>query len=155
LGKLQGRLERELTLFIRQMAWLHVTPKPPAGSKRAQAAVQVSEISRIDKIRKDGGTPQMPPNPMPHIISRLVEIGLTEPNAGGIGPISWQTIAAWQRMTGVVLPAWEARLLRRLSLAYVTESRIAEEETCPAPFRIEVTQKELEVAEANLRMVLG
>ena len=155
LGKLQGRLSRELTLFVRQMAWLHAVPKPPAGTRRAKLADHSPKISRLDQLKKDGITPQMPPNPLPHIIARLIEIGITETTGMGAAPLSWREIAEWQRNTGVPLAPWEAKLIRQLSLAYMAESRRAEEETCAPPWRSEITPKEREVAEAKLRMVLG
>ena len=137
------------------MAWLGAVPKPPEGSKRAKANAPVSTLTRLDRMKKDRIEPQMPPNPAPHIIARLTEIGLTESNGMGASPLSWREIEAWQRNTHVRLAPWEARLMRHLSLEYVGESRRAESENCPAPFRAEVTQREREVEEANLRMVLG
>lgn len=137
------------------MAWLNATPKPPPGSKRAQTVDQMPLISRIDKLKRDKITPGMPPNPMPHIITRLVEIGLTEANGMGASPLSWREINEWQRATGVVLSPWEARLIRSLSLAYLSEGRKAESETYPPPWRAPVTQREIETEEARLRMVLG
>lgn len=99
--------------------------------------------------------PQMPPNPAPHLTDRLIEIGLTEAAGMGAGPISWLTIDAWKRSTGVPIDPWEARLLRRLSIAYHAEGRRAEDETCPPPWRAKVTALEREVEEAALRSVLG
>jgi hypothetical protein len=136
------------------MAWLAATPKPPAGSKRAQTG-QAPKISRIDQLKKDGIVPHMPANSVPHITQRLIEIGITESNGMGSAPLSWRELSEWQRNTAVDLAPWEARLIRQLSVAYVNESRRAESETCPPPWQAEVTQRELEVAEAKLRMVLG
>ncbi|MDF0540782.1 hypothetical protein PX699_00370 [Sphingobium sp. H39-3-25] len=137
------------------MAWLHATPKPPEGSKRAKLADQAPSISRIDQMQKRGLIPQMPPNPAPHIINRLIEIGLSEAAGMGAVPLSWREITAWQQATGVVLPAWEARLIRRLSTEYLAEGRRAESENSPPPWHAPVTPQELEIEEARLRMVLG
>lgn len=136
------------------MAWLHATPKPPEGSRRAKNA-DGAKISRLDQMKKDGITPKMPPNPAPHIIARLIEIGITETTGMGPAPLTWREIDAWCRRTRVDLPPWEARVIRQLSLAYIAEGRRAENESCPPPWRAEVTQRELDVAEAKLRMVLG
>jgi hypothetical protein len=106
-------------------------------------------------MKAEGVTPAMPPNPAPQIIARLIEIGLTGSNGMGPVPLSWSELLAWQQITGVELPSWEARLLRQLSLAYIAEGRRAEHETCPPPWRGEVTQREREVEEAKLRAVLG
>lgn len=136
------------------MAWLHATPKPPEGSKRAQVE-QAVKISRLDRMKKDRIVPKMPPNPAPHIIDRLVEIGLTEAAGMSASPLSWREIMEWQRATGHDLPPWELKLLRKLSVEYLAESRRAESENCPPPWRAPVTQREGETEEARLRMVLG
>ena len=96
----------------------------------------------------------MPPNLAPHIIDRLIEIGLTEPAGMGVGPVSWREIDAWCNRT-IDLPPWEARLLRSLSVAYVAEGRRAESENCPPPWRWEPSEREREAEMARLRMVLG
>lgn len=137
------------------MAWLNATPKPPPGSKRAQAQDAPPALSRIDQMKRDKIVPQMPPNPAPHIIERLVEIGLTEAAGMGSGPITWQSIDAWCNRAGIDLPPWESRLLRSLSVAYVAEGRKAESENCPAPWRAAVSEREKEVELARLRAVLG
>lgn len=137
------------------MAWLHAVPKPPEGSKRAQYGNQAAKFSRLDRLKRDRVDPPMPPNPMPHLIARLIEIGITESTGMGPSPLSWRELSEWQHNTSVSLAPWEARLLRQLSRAYVAESRRAESETCPPPWRAEVTRRELEAAEASLRMALG
>ena len=137
------------------MAWLHAVPKPPEGSRRAKESGQAAKLSRLDRLKKDGATPRMPPNPMPHIIQWFNEIGVTEAAGMGLGPLSWQAIDAWVSRTCIDLSPWEARLMRKLSLAYVAESRRAESENCPAPWHSEATGAERKAEEARLRMVLG
>ncbi len=137
------------------MAWLHATPKPPEGTKRSKHGDQAARISRLDRLKKDRIPVRMPPNPAPHIVSRLVEIGITETTGMGPAPLSWREISEWQRNTGIPLAPWEARLLRQLSLAYLSESRRAESENCPPPWHAEATQREIDAAEASLRAVLG
>lgn len=137
------------------MAWLQAVPKPPPGSKRAKAAESQPRLSRLEQMKADGITPVLPPNPAPHIIGWLTEIGLVSAAGMGTGPISWQEIVAWQVATGIKLPGWTARLIHRLSVAYVAMSRKAEDESCPPPWRAPVTQREAEVELARLRAVLG
>lgn len=136
------------------MAWLAAVPKPPAGSKREKIGTG-AKISRAEQMKKDRIAPQMPPNPMPHIVERLIEIGLTEPAGMGMAPVSWRTLAAWSELTGVVLSPWEARLLRHLSAEYLTEFNRAEDETRPSPMRPKVTQRDIEIEQAGLRALLG
>lgn len=137
------------------MAWLAATPKPDPRSRRGKVAEPETPISRLDRMQRLGIDPPMPPNPAPHIIARLIEIGLTEAAGMGIVPIGWQTIDAWCRRTGSDLDPWEARMLRRLSVEYVAENRRAESENCPPPWRAEVTQREIEVEHAQLEALLG
>lgn len=73
----------------------------------------------------------------------------------GTAPLSWREINEWQAATGVALSPFEAKTIRKLSVEYVAESRRAESENCPPPWRAEITDREREVAEAKLRMVLG
>ncbi|WP_267386539.1 hypothetical protein [Sphingomonas sp. GC_Shp_3] len=136
------------------MAWLNAVPKPPDGSKRAQRG-EADKISRGDRLKKDGLPRPMPPNPLSVVIERLVEIGLFEVAGMGAAPLSWATLEAWQRVSSVELSPWECRLIRHLSVEYLAEGRRAEAETCPPPWRAEVTQRERDIAEARLRLVLG
>ncbi|WP_066723580.1 phage tail assembly chaperone [Sphingomonas pituitosa] len=100
-------------------------------------------------------TPMMPPNPMPHIINWLVEIGLSEAAGMGVGPISWREINEWQRATCVTLSPWEARLIKTLSTTYVVEGKRAESENCPPPWRSEVTEAEKKAEVSSLAAVFG
>lgn len=109
----------------------------------------------MEQFKRDGVTPQMPPNVAPHIIDRLIDIGLTEAAGMGVVPIGWTTINAWCDRTGVDLPPWEARMLRRLSADYIAQSRKAEDETCPPPWQAPITARQREVELERLKMVLG
>lgn len=111
--------------------------------------------ARIEQYRRDGITPPMPPNPAPHVIDRLIEIGLTEAPGLGAGPLTWMQIEAWARLTGIMLEPWEARLIRRLSGDYLAESRKAEDLNCPPPWRAPVTAAMREAEAQRLVAVLG
>lgn len=112
-------------------------------------------LPRHEQYMRDGIEAQMPPNPAPHIIDRLLEIGLTEAAGMGAGPMTWLQIDAWSRLTGVVLEPWEARLLRRLSTEYLSESRRAEDVHAAPPWRAPVTAQQIEAEERRLMAVLG
>ena len=137
-----ARLGDQLSLYVRALAWLHAAPRPPANAKRPARPDAPPPESRLERMKRAGSQPQMPPNPMPHIIERLFEIGLTEAVGMGVGPISWATINAWQQAVMVTLPPWEARLLRRLSADYVAENRLAEDEGRPPPWRTDLTARD-------------
>lgn len=138
---------------MRHLAWLNAVPVPPEGSKRA--ARQASKLSRLEKMKRDKIDPPMPPKPLPHIIDRLVEMGISEAAGMGVVPLGWPTIDAWCVRTGVDLSPWESRLIRRLSAAYVAEGRRAESETAAPPWHAPVTARECEAEVAGLDMLLG
>lgn len=135
------------------MAWLNATPKPPTGVKQPVNAP--APVSRAARMKADGIDPQMPLNPAPHFIDRLVEIGLTESTGMGNVPLSWASIHWWQVVTSIELSPWEARLIRKLSVEYLAESRRAEDAGCPAPWQTARSQREIEVEAERLRSVLG
>jgi len=139
------------------MAWLHATPKPDERTKRAQmgAAATITPISRAEQMKRDGIPVQMPPNPAPHLVAWLVEMGMNEAAGMGMVPLSWCEINAWCDRTRIDLAPWEARLIRKLSTEYLAESRRAESENCPPPWKAEVTQREREVELAKLEMLFG
>ncbi len=137
------------------MAWLQAVPKPPAGSKRAAAEADRPQVSRIAQMKVNKIAPQMPPNPMPHIIAWFIEIGITQSTGMGPGPLSWGELDDWQRQVAVTLSPWEVRLLRQLSVTFISESQKAECENCPSPWCAEVTPREIALETAGLQMVLG
>lgn len=132
------------------LGWLHATPVPPKESKRVP-----SKLSRLERMQRDRIDPEMPPNPAPHITGWLVDMGIVEARGMGNAVLSWGEIDAWCRRTRVDLEPWVARLIRHLSAAYIAEGRRAESETCPAPWRTQVSQRERDADEARLSMVLG
>lgn len=143
---------------MKYLAWLQATPKPSPGTRRAKMATDHAppRLSRLDELKKAGiRNPPMPPNPMPHLVDRLIEMGLTEAGGMGAAPLSWLTIDAWQRVTGVTIAPWEARLIRRLSTDYLAMSRAAESENCPAPWRAPITAEQRASEVERLKLVLG
>ncbi|WP_343526745.1 hypothetical protein [Sphingomonas sp.] len=140
------------------MAWLAATPKPPEGSRRAERwekAPATTKRSRAETMGKKAAESAMPPNPMPHVIERFIEMGMVEAAGMGTVPLGWQTIAAWSQMTGVRLCPWEARTIRRLSVEYLAEGRRAEAETCPPPWKAPVSQADVDAERAALERLLG
>ena len=129
-------------------------PKPDATSARGKNEAAHSKVSRLDTYKQGKIDPPMPPNPAPHIIDRLVEMGITEGEMSP-KPLSWGEIVAWQEGTWVRLAPWEARLIRRLSAAYLAESRLAESENRPAPYHTGPDQRAIDTEQARLMAVLG
>ena len=116
----------------------------------------VELVSRIEALRRSGVTaPPMPPNPAPHFTDWLVEIGLTEAAGMSAVPLSWREINEWCARTCIDLLPWEARLMRRLSSDYLTESRRAEAEACPAPWLAPSNEATIAAEVRVLDAVLG
>lgn len=76
----------------------------------------------------------MPPCDAPHLIAYLFEIGPVAPGAMSGAPLSFLEIQAWQDCTGIALESWEARVLRRLSAEYLSESHAATKRDCKPPW---------------------
>lgn len=132
-------------------------PKPAEGTKRSKMAeaAKAATLSRMADLKAKKIPVQMPPSPAYHLVEYFIEMGMSEAAGMGMVPLSWREINAWCDRTRVDLAPWEARLIRRLSTEYLAESRRAESENCPPPWRAEVTQRELDVEQARLEMLLG
>lgn len=65
-----------------------------------------------------------------YLVDYLFEIG----PAQGEAPLSHAELQAWQSNTGIDLDAWQARMLKRLSIEYLNESHQAREIDRPAPW---------------------
>lgn len=154
MGKLCRRLANELTLYARHLAWLHATPKPPEGSKRAARTTE-KPVSRFERFKADKIVPPMPPCTSARVTERWIEIGMIQ--SGGMAPtaLDWREIVAFATATGLTLTTWEVRTIRAMSVAYIGEGRRAEAETCPPPWNHGVLPQERETEEQRLRMVLG
>lgn len=76
-----------------------------------------------------GEQPLLPANPAPYVTDWLFEIG-----PGMDGPIGWQEMTAWERLTGIELNPWEARTIRWLSQEYLSERQQARKADSPAPY---------------------
>ncbi len=150
MGQFYEGLGEELSLYVRQVAWLLAIPKV-----KDSRGVETKLPARIDPYRAQKAEPPLPPLVAQHVYDWLMEVGPVE--AGGMGqvPLSWTAIRDWAGLTFKRLTAWEARLLRRLSAEYLTESHAAEDHNRPAPWspgRSEVDQQD---QERRLRAVLG
>lgn len=104
-------------------------PEKAAGDKSKSPAV-----SRREALEKDEVEPDMPPCDAQYLVGYLFEVGPTMAAGMGDGALTHGEIESWQRNTGIELQAWEARVLRRLSLAYLAESSRAKASDCPAPW---------------------
>lgn len=102
--------------------------------KTKGAGSKPEPVTRLKAMKARGEMPLWPPNPVPHLTEWFIEIGPTIAGAMGEGPIGWQDILAWQRLTGIPIDPWEARTIRRLSDVFVSQRQAAEKPSCPAPY---------------------
>lgn len=152
MGVFYEWLGEELSLFVRQQAWLATAPDRDKHEK-------TDPEPRIKAMAARGEHIPIPPNPARYLTDWLFEIGPSVPGGMAPAPIGWRDITAWQDLTGVELLPWEARVLRRLSRDFVTASREARERNCPMPWSgIETTDdvaaRRADVT-AKLRAALG
>lgn len=85
-----------------------------------------------------GDLPALPPVAHRHIVAWWLEIGPTQAGAMSEGPVSWQEIAAWERLNGIEMTAFEAKAIRRMSSAFVSQRHDARKSGCPAPYSEEL-----------------
>lgn len=134
MGKFFARTDKELTLYVQHAAWLNTAPDKADNDKSTEP-----EPPRRDKYKpaNDGDDEdiEMPPCQARHLVYYLFEIGPTVATGMGEDAIGHAELQAWQANTGIALNAWEARTLRRLSLAYVAQSYKAKKPDCPAPWK--------------------
>lgn len=84
-------------------------------------------------MRRDGVTIAMPPNPAPYLVDWWLDVG---PVAGD-QPVGWADLATWGQITGIAPDPWEARTIRAMSAAFLTERHAARKADCPPPFQRE------------------
>jgi hypothetical protein len=125
LGKFYEGVAEQLELYVRQLAWLNTAPRVDH-----KVDPEAKAVTRVKKLKVDDGPINLPPNPADFITDWLMEIGPIM----GDRPISEQELAAWQSNSGIELDAWEARTIRRLSKAFLSQHHEAEEPECPEPF---------------------
>lgn len=56
------------------------------------------------------------------------------PSGMGAVPITNGELSAWQSNKGILLNAWEAKVLRTLSIEYIHQTMLSKEPACPAPY---------------------
>lgn len=135
MGEFFAILDEELTLYVKQSAWLNTTPDKPQTKGKHDNSDE-PEPSRREMFRKQGfDSLEMPSCDAQYVINYLFEIGPTAHSGMGESPISQSDIWHWQANTGIELSAWEARILRSLSLHYMSESYKAKTPNYPAPWQ--------------------
>lgn len=89
-----------------------------------------------------GELPVLPPVAHRHLIAWWLEIGPTVMAGMGEGPIGWQEIAAWQRLTANQLEPWEAQAIRQMSRDFIMQQHEARKAACPTPYSLDEDQEQ-------------
>lgn len=95
----------DLETFVRVLAWLNSTPEN-------------EKISRRESLENEGFALDMPECEAFYIIGYLMEIGISMSDRA----ITFGELESWQSTTGIRLESWEARIMKRLSDMYLSES---------------------------------
>ena len=103
--KFYETLGDELEIYIRHLAWLNA------------ALEDSNEVSRREFFINRNLDVALPECDASYILEYLFEIGVT---ANGEA-LTHSEIRSWQENTGVELQSFEARMLKRLSVAYLDE----------------------------------
>ncbi len=134
-------LADDLTVYVRQFAWLTVERDRPKDDTSAKDKSVPSYMlpSRLEQMRidkKDSSyQPLMPPvEAGKHIVDFLFEFGPLVRSGDGSGPMTHTEIRNFQENTGVEFDSWGARLLFKLSREYYSESNRAKSVDCPEPW---------------------
>ena len=112
--------------------------------------------SRLEQLRRDKQDddyePEMPPlDRAAYLVRYLFEIGPVQAAGMGSAPVSHGEIESWMHLTRVQLQPWEARLIRRLSLAFVNESGKAQRRDCASPWQAADLKPVVSGAQAAVR----
>ena len=147
MGKFYATLYAGLSLYVRQLAWLHTAPQRDAKDRSTTPVM--SRLTRMRwEVKDDDYMPKMPDTAgAEYLLGYLLEIGPVLSSGMGPGVLTYQEIDAWARLNSINIQPWEVRCLRRLSTDYLTQARAAERSTCPAP----ATEARAAITAADLR----
>jgi len=65
-----------------------------------------------------------------YLVEYMIELGVTY----GEQAVPYSEIESWQRQSGIELQPWEARIVKQLSEAYLSESHAARDPDAKAPW---------------------
>lgn len=112
-------------------------------------------VSRREDFQARGMFIEMPPLEWgDYLIGYLFEFGPTMAAGMGSGPLTGAEILAWQDLLGIEFDPWEARLLRRLSNEYVSESYLASKRDRPPPYGAPIVLKKFREREVDRNLDL-
>lgn len=144
-------LYRPLSAYVRALGWWHAIPQPKPGK-----AVVVQRLNRVQIAHEGGAKPDLPPLDarLQEIVGLLFDAGPVSSSAGGSMPLTWADLQAWQAATGLDLPPWQLRLLRRLSGDYLMELNQGASVDAPPPWERNLTPQRRKKVAKHVRSIL-
>lgn len=108
---------------------------PDKGKSVATADAKPEQLTRAQKIERNGGFPLFPSvGDADYVITYWHDLGVVESGAMGPIPLSAKEILSWQECTGIDLQAWEFRVLREMSRRYLIQYEESKKPECSPPF---------------------
>ena len=108
---------------------------PDKGKSVATADAKPEQLTRAQKIERNGGFPLFPSvGDADYVITYWHDLGVVESGAMGPIPLSSKEILSWQECTGIDLQAWEFRVLREMSRRYLIQYEESKKPECSPPF---------------------
>lgn len=108
---------------------------PDRGKSVASADAKPEQLTRAQKIERNGGFPLFPSvGDADYVITYWHDLGVVESGAMGPIPLSSKEILSWQECSGIELEAWEFRVLRDMSRRYLIQHEESKKPECPPPF---------------------
>lgn len=126
---------------MRHEAWLQAIPDTKDSSGIAED--KKSRREQYKEIDENHNLLQLPEiGSCEYLVKILFDIGPCLNLGMGLCALSWTDISSWQECTGVELDAWQANLIRRLSIEYAQEYSAASDPNRPAPYIEETFDRE-------------
>ena len=155
MGEFQEGLADALSPYVRALAWWHAVPQPPTSTLKNPPKRMPQRNSRVALRLEAGGEPDLPdlePG-LAFVVFNLFDAGPTGTGGQHGSPLSWADLQAWQSGSGVSLPPWMLRLLRRLSGEYLAEALQADAHDAPPPWEREPDRER--IAQHIRRVIRG
>ena len=135
--------------YVLAVAWWHATPTQPKGS----VGRSKSRMQTMLDIGREIELPNLP-HDVAFIVEMLFEAGPVSVSGDGSIPLTWHDLTVWQTALGVSLPLWQLRLMRRLSLEYLSQNRSAVDPDTPQPWKTTATPSRRAKVADNVRGIL-
>ena len=126
-------LSESLSLYAKQLAWLHSAPKRNKNDE--------SPPARMVRLKEGDPARKLPETDI--YLSRCFQLsGLFSSNGMGISPLSWVELSAFTKLSGYALTGWEAEQVITMSQVYCNMHNKAKILGCPAPYLDNISTEE-------------